>query len=435
MPLIDTRPLFLTNGRIVDPASGRDERGGVFIENGVIREVGPAVSATAAPAGAEIINCNGLVIAPGLVDMRAFAGEPGQEYRETLRTLAEAAAAGGVTSLVSMPNTDPPVDDPAIVDFLMRRARDRAVIRIHPAAALTKGLHGKEMTEIGLLGEAGAVAFTDGTQCVTNAQVMRRILTYAGDRNALVIQHVEDPHLVGDGVMNEGELSSRLGLIGIPREAETVMLERDIRLVRLTSGRYHAALISCRESIEVIRRAKAEGLPVTCGVSINHLTLNENDIGAYRTFCKIAPPLRHEDDRLACVEAIADGTIDVIVSDHNPQDVETKRLPWAECADGALGVETMLSAALRLVHAEQVPLMRLIEAMASRPAALIGIQAGTLKPGAPADIAVFDIDMPWVVDREELHSRSKNSPFDGARLTGRVMKTIVAGRVVYSYAQ
>ena len=231
------------------------------------------------------------MIAPGLVDMRAFAGEPGQEYRETLRTLAEAAAAGGVTSLVSMPNTDPPVDDPAIVDFLMRRARDRAVIRIHPAAALTKGLHGKEMTEIGLLGEAGAVAFTDGTQCVTNAQVMRRILTYAGDRNALVIQHVEDPHLVGDGVMNEGELSSRLGLIGIPREAETVMLERDIRLVRLTGGRYHAALISCRELIEVIRRAKAEGLPVTCGVSINHLTLNENDIGAYRTFCKIAPPL------------------------------------------------------------------------------------------------------------------------------------------------
>ncbi|MGL4494354.1 MAG: amidohydrolase family protein, partial [Beijerinckiaceae bacterium] len=289
-------------------------------------------------------------------------------------------------------------------------------------------------TEIGLLSEAGAVAFTDGLKSVTNAQVLRRILTYARDRNALVIQHVEDPHLVGDGVMNEGELSSRLGMIGIPREAETIMLERDIRLVKLTGGRYHAALISCRESIDVIRKAKAEGLPVTCGVSINHLTLNENDIGNYRTFCKVAPPLRHEDDRLACIDALADGTIDVIVSDHNPQDVDLKRLPWAECADGALGVETMLSAALRLVHSEQVTLQRLIEAMAVRPAQLLGIQAGTLKPGAAADIAVVDLDLPWVVDREKLHSRTKNSPFDEARLTGRVVKTIVAGRVVYDYA-
>lgn len=433
MPLIDPRPLYLVNGRIVDPASGRDEKGGVFVENGVIREVGPSVSAATA-RDAEIIDCKGAAIIPGLVDMRAFAGEPGQEYRETLRTIAEAAAAGGVTSLVSMPNTDPPVDDPAIVDFLMRRARDRAVIRIYPAAALTKGLQGKEMTEIGLLSEAGAVAFTDGLKSVTNPMVLRRILTYAIDRNALVIQHVEDPHLVGDGVMNEGELSSRLGLVGIPREAETIMLERDIRLVKLTGGRYHAALISCRESIDVIRKAKADGLPVTCGVSINHLTLNENDIGNYRTFCKVAPPLRHEDDRLACIEALADGTIDVIVSDHNPQDVDLKRLPWAECADGALGVETMLSAALRLVHNEHVSLPRLIEAMALRPAQLLNIQAGTLKPGAAADMAVVDLDLPWVVDREQLHSRTKNSPFDEARLTGRVIKTIVAGRVVYSYA-
>lgn len=433
MPLTDPRPLYLVNGRIVDPASGIDAHGGIFIENGVIREVGPSVSAATA-RDAEIIDCKGAAIIPGLVDMRAFAGEPGQEYRETLRTIAEAAAAGGVTSLVSMPNTEPPVDDPAIVDFLMRRARDRAVIRIYPAAALTKGLAGKEMTEIGLLSEAGAVAFTDGLKSVTNPMVLRRILTYARDRNALVIQHVEDPHLVGDGVMNEGELSSRLGLIGIPREAETIMLERDIRLVKLTGGRYHAALISCRESIEVIRKAKAEGLAVTCGVSINHLTLNENDIGNYRTFCKVAPPLRHEDDRLACIEALADGTIDVIVSDHNPQDVDLKRLPWAECADGALGVETMLSAALRLVHAEQITLSRLIEAMALRPAQLLGIQAGTLKAGAAADIAIVDLDLPWVVDREKLHSRTKNSPFDEARLTGRVVSTIVAGRVVYRYA-
>ncbi|MET0604841.1 MAG: dihydroorotase [Beijerinckiaceae bacterium] len=433
MPQTDARPLLLVNARIIDPASERDEPGGVLIDNGVIREVGRSVVASSAPDGAEIIECRGCIVAPGVVDMQVFAGEPGAEHRETMRTASEAAAAGGVTSLVCMPNTEPPVDDPAIVDFLMRRARDRAVVRIYPLAALTKGRNGEEMTEIGLLKEAGAVAFTDGPKSVINAQVLRRILIYAQEKSALVIHHVEDPDLVGDGVMNEGEFSSRLGLSGIPREAEAIMLERDIRLVRLTGGRYHAAIVSCAQSLDIVRRAKADGLPVTCGTSVNHLTLNENDVGQYRSFCKVAPPLRHEDDRLACVDALEDGTIDVVVSDHNPQDVETKRLPFAECADGAIGVETMLSAGLRLVHDGQVSLTRLLQTMSTRPCELLGIPGGKLTPGAPGDVIMLDLDLPWVVDRAQLRSRSKNSPFDEARLTGRVIKTIVAGRVVYDY--
>jgi dihydroorotase len=338
---------------------------------------------------------------------------------------------GGVTTLVCMPETNPVIDDPAIVDFVLRRARDTAVVNIHPAAAITKGLQGREMTEIGLLGEAGAVAFTDGARAVTNAQVMRRALTYARDFGALLMPHLEDPDLVGDGVMNEGELASRLGLHGIPREAETVMLERDIRLVRLTGGRYHAAMISCADSVDIVRRAKEVGLAVTCGVSINNLTLNENDIGDYRTFCKLSPPLRHEDDRQAVIAALAEGVIDVIVSDHNPQDVETKRRPFAEAADGALGLETLLSAGLRLVHADQIALPKLLYALSTRPADILGLPSGRLQPGAPADLILLDPDAPYVLDKRSLRSRSKNSPFDEARLDGQVLLTMVGGRIVH----
>ncbi len=298
-------------------------------------------------------------------------------------------------------------------------------------AAITKGLEGKEMTEIGLLQDAGAVAFSDGPKSVVNAQVMRRLMTYARMFDALLMHHVEDPDLVGDGVMNEGEFASRLGLLGVPREAETIMLERDMRLVRLTGARYHASIISCADSIAIIARAKADGLPVTAGTSINHLTLNENDVGDYKTFCRLSPPLRNEEDRQALVAALADGTLDVVVSDHNPQDVETKRLTFAEAEDGAIGVETMLAAGLRLVEAGQVSLSRLLHAMSTRPAELLGLEAGRLKTGHPADILVLDPEHPWVVDRYALHSRSKNSPFDEARLTGRVKMTIVAGRIVY----
>jgi dihydroorotase len=290
------------------------------------------------------------------------------------------------------------------------------------------------MTEIGLLKAAGAVAFTDGIRSVTNAQVMRRALSYARDFDVLIVHHTEDPNLIGEGVMNDGELSARLGLHGIPKASETIMLERDLRLVALTGSRYHAASITCRESLDVLKRAKDQGMPVTASASINHLTLNEIDIGSYRTFFKIAPPLRANDDRIALAEAVSSGLIDVVMSDHNPQDVETKRLPFAEAAPGAIGLETMLTAGLRLVHSGELPLLRLLGAMSTRPAELLGLPGGTLRAGAPADVIVIDPDIPWVLDPEDLKSKCKNTPFDEAKMTGRVIRTIVAGRTAYEYA-
>ncbi len=432
--LSDRRPILLANARILDPSRELDFSGDLLIADGLIRETKRGIGAAGVPEGTEVVDCKGRIVAPGLVDMRAFVGEPGAEYRETLATASQAAAAGGVTTIICQPDTSPAIDDPAIVDFILRRARDTAIVHVQTMAALTKGLHGKEMTEIGLLKAAGAVAFTDGTRSVTNALVMRRTLTYARDFDALVVHHTEDPDLVGEGVMNEGELATRLGLHGIPAAAEAIMLERDMRLVALTGCRYHAASITCRESLDILRRAKDAGLPVTASASINHLTLNEIDIGPYRTFFKLAPPLRAEDDRVALVEAVASGLIDIVMSDHNPQDVETKRLPFAEAAPGAIGLETMLTAGLRLVHGEHLSLLQLLGAMSTRPAALLGIHGGTLRNGAPADVIVIDPDTSWVLDPSDLKSKCKNTPFDEARLEGRVVRTIVAGRTAYEYA-
>ncbi len=431
--LSDRRPILLANGRVVDPSRDLDIEGDVLIADGVIREAKRGIHASGVPEGTEVIDCRGRVVAPGLVDMRAFVGEPGAEHRETLASASQAAAVGGVTTIVCQPDTTPVIDDPAIVDFVLRRARDTAIVHVHPMGALTKGLRGEELAEIGLLKAAGAVAFTDGATSVTNAQVMRRALTYARDFDALVVHHTEDPSLVGEGVMNEGEYAARLGLIGIPKAAETVMLERDMRLVTLTGGRYHAASVTAEESLEVLRRAKDAGTPVSAAASVNHLTLNENDVGSYRTFFKVAPPLRAENDRVALVEALAAGLIDVVMSDHNPQDVEVKRLPFAEAEPGAIGLETMLSAGLRLVHNDSLPLTTLIKAMSTRPAELLGLPCGTLKPGAPADVIVIDLDVPWVLDPDALKSKCKNTPFDEARLQGRVVRTIVGGRTVYEY--
>ncbi|MGD0641194.1 MAG: dihydroorotase [Roseiarcus sp.] len=409
----------------------RESRGGALVVDGRIAALGAAVTRESAPADARFVDCEGDVFAPGLIDLRAFIGEPGAEHRETIASASAAAAAGGVTTLVARPDTNPPVDDPAVVDFILRRARATAKVRVLPSAALTKGLEGREIAEIGLLAEAGAVAFSDGPRSVANAQTMRRALTYARDFGALVMHACEDRDLVGDGVMAEGERASRLGLPGIPREAETVVLERDLRLVALTGARYHAAIVSNRLSLEAMARARQAGQPVSCGVSINHLTLNENDVGDYRTFLKLNPPLRDEDERLALVDALNAGLIDVIVSDHDPQDVETKRLPFAEAAAGAIGVETMLAASLRLVAAGCIALPRLLRAMTTRPAEILGLPSGRLAVGAPADLVRFDPEAPFVLDPATLHSRCRNTPFDEARLEGRVKMTLVAGRVAH----
>ncbi len=429
----DRRPILLTNARIIDPSRDLDMEGDLLIADGVIRDARRGIGAAGVPEGTEVIDCRGKVAAPGLIDMRAFVGEPGAEYRETFASASQAAAAGGVTTIVSQPDTSPAIDEPAMVDFVLRRARDTAIVHVHPMAALTKGARGSEMTEIGLLKAAGAVAFTDGAKTVTNAQVMRNALVYARDFDALIVHHTEDPDLVGEGVMNEGEFAARLGLVGVPKAAETIVLERDVRLVALAQGRYHAASITCADSLEVLRRAKDAGLTVTAAASINHLTLNEIDVGSYRTFCKLAPPLRAEEDRVALVEAVRSGLVDAVMSDHNPQDVETKRLPFAEAAPGAIGIETMLAASLRLVHSGDIALPVLLKAMSTRPAELLGLPGGALRTGSPADVVVFDPDAPWVLDRAELKSKCKNTPFDEARLQGRVTRTIVGGRTVYEY--
>ena len=428
---MQTRPIALLNARLLDPAAGVESRGGLLLADGLILDLGGTVTAASVPEGAQVIDCGGDVVAPGLIDLRTFVGEPGAEHRETIATASMAAAAGGVTTIVSMPDTQPVVDDPAVVDFLKRRARDTAKVRVLPAAAITKGLRGKEIAEIGLLQEAGAIAFTDGYGSIGNSQVMRRAMTYARDFNALIMHFAQDGDLAGSGVMNAGELATRLGLGGIPVEAEAIALDRDMRLVNMIRGRYHAALVSSRMSLEIIARAKDAGLPVTCATSINHVTLNENDIGNYRTFCKLSPPLRHENDRVGLVEALASGLIDVIVSDHNPQDVETKRLPFDEAEVGAVGLETMLSASLRLVHAGQVSLARLFSALSTRPADILGLPQGRLQKGAPADVIRFDPDFPYVLDPSSLHSRCKNTPFDAARLEGKVKLTVVAGEIVW----
>ncbi len=424
--------ILFENARIVDPSRGLDETGSVLIRDGKIVAASADARNQGAPEGAEIIDLNGKAVLPGLVDARVFIGEPGAEHRETIASASRAAAAGGVTSIIMMPDTDPVIDDVALVEFVKRTARDTAVVNVHPAAAITKGLRGEEMTEIGLLRDAGAVAFTEGRQTIANTQLMRRALTYARDFNAVIACETRDPYLGANGVMNEGLFASWLGLSGSPREAEVIPLERDLRLAALTNSNYHAAQLSCEMSAEAVRRAKNLGAKVTAGVSINHLSLNENDIGEFRTFFRLSPPLRSEQDRLAMVEAVKNGTIDIVVSAHDPQDVDTKRLPFSDAEAGAIGLETLLGAALRLYHNDSIPLLRLVEVLSTAPAKIFGLDAGTLKPGAKADLAIVDLDEPWVVREEDLHSLSKNSCFESARFQGRVVHTLVAGKTVYS---
>ena len=426
------RTVFI-NARLIDPATDRDEAGGLLVEDGLIADVGAHLRRNA-PAGAEVVDCRGCILAPGLIDAQVFVGEPGGEHRETLKTVSHAAAAGGVTTIVVMPDTNPVIDQVALVDFIQRRARDNAVVHVATMAAMTRGLAGEEITEIGLLQRAGAIAFSNGKSSVANTRVMRNVLNYAKDFGALIVHYTEDPFLAGSGVMNSGEWATRLGLTGISKVAEVIMLERDVRLVEMTRSRYHAATITCPESLDVVRNAKRRGLAVTCGVTINHLTLDEKDIGAYRTFFKVRPPLRSDDDRRAMVEAVANGDIDLIVSGHDPQDADVKRRPFAEAADGAVGLETLLAAGLRLVHSGEVTLMQLLRPLTINPARLLGLDTGELAKGKPADLVLFDPDEPWVVNKDLLRSRSKNTPFDEARMQGRVLRTVVAGNTAYEYA-
>ena len=420
------------NARIVDPSRGMDERGSVIVEGKKIVAAGATALNQGAPEGAKAIDCAGRAVIPGLIDARVFIGEPGAEHRETIASASHAAAAGGVTSLVMMPDTNPVIDDVALVEFVLRTARDTAIVNVLPSAAITRGLEGREMTEFGLLREAGAAFFTDGRRTIASSAVMRRALTYARDFGATIVHETQDADLAASGVMNEGLYASWLGLPGIPREAEAIPLERDLRLARLTGGAYHAAKLSTAMAVEAVARAKSDGANVSAGVSICNLALNENDVGEYRTFFRLSPPLRAEDDRQAMIEALRDGTIDIIVSSHDPQDVDTKRLPFADAEAGAIGLETLLGVTLRLYHNEEIPLIRVVEALSTGPARLFGIEGGSLRPGAPADLVLVDLDEPWIVREADIRSRSKNTCFEGARLQGKVLQTMVAGRTVFT---
>ncbi len=432
--LISSKPprarLFV-NARIMDPSQNLDTHADVLVERGKIAKIGKNLSRNHSKKDFKVIDCKSHILTTGLVDLRTFTGEPGSEHRETIKSASKAAAAGGITSFVMMPDTNPVIDDVALVDFVRQRANEKSKVHILPAAALSKGMAGEEMSEFGLLQEAGAVAFTDGRQTVTSAQMMRRALTYAGDFDGLIMAATRDASL-GGGVMNAGFNATRMGLPGIPREAEIIPLERDMRLVAMTKGKYHASTLSTSDSVDVIARAKDKGLNVSAGVAAANIALNENDIGSYRTFLRLSPPLRMEDDRLAMIEGIRNGTIDAIVSNHDPQDVDTKRLPFAEAEDGAVGLESLLAVGLRLYHGNDVPLMRVLECMSSGPAKRLGLKCGTLKVGAPADMILFDPDSPWILRENDLHSRSRNTAFEGSRFQGRVLKTIVSGRTVFS---
>ena len=423
---------YFINARIIDPKNQIDEIGGLIVDqNGCIKAAGKKVANGNIPSGVDKIDVKKHILIPGIVDMRVFVGEPGYEYKENFRTLSNAALSGGVTSVVSMPNTSPVIDNVSMVDFLKRRGRDKSRINIFPAASLTKNTDGKQMTEFGLLKRKGIIAFTDGIKTIQDPQIMSRIMNFASQSDSLIMQHAEDNILSKDGLVNEGEISTRLGLKGIPFLAEKIIVERDLAFLEEYFCRYHISQISSEKTVDVIKRAKKEGKIFTTGVSINNLSLNENDIGDFKTFLKLSPPLRTENDRESLVQGINDGVIDVIVSDHKPEDEESKRLTFAQAATGASGVETLLSLTLELFHNKSVKLNQLIASITSNPANILGIDKGSLKKGYDADFCIFDINKPWVINKNKLISKSKNTPIEDRKLQGQVLKTFIKGELAY----
>jgi len=425
-----SRRLF-RNARLLDPESGLDRRGDLLVEGDHIAAFGPDIGAEIG-GETEIVDLAGICLAPGLVDMRVQLREPGAEHMESIESGGRAAAAGGVTTLVALPNTEPPVDDISVVEFLARRAREVKLAKIHTYAAATKGLKGRELTEIGLLAANGAVGFTDGVKAVADALVMRRLLSYARSFDQLVIQHPEEPSLAAAGEVTEGEIATRLGLPAITPVAELIMVERDLRLVAITGARYHVAHVSTGAAIDAIRKAKAAGLPVTCDTAPPYFALNETAIGDYRTFAKLSPPLRAESDRRAVVEGLRDGTIDAIASDHAPWDQDSKRLPFSSAAYGIVGLETLLPLSLDLYHNRHMSLIEVLRRLTSGPARILGLHAGRLRVGGPADLVAFDPDASWRINTDTFRSKSKNAPFDGRPVQGRIERTIVDGRTIFA---
>jgi len=424
-----TKPTLIRNARLIDPAKNKVEDGAILFADKIL-DVGAIASA---PDGADIIDAYGAHVAPGLIDMRVVIGEPGAEHKETFKSAGRAAAAGGVTTMVMMPNTTPVLDDQSLIDFVLRRGVDRSGgVHILPAAALTKHLDGELMTEIGLMAEAGAVLFTNGDKPIASSRVLRRALSYATSFDALIAHRPEDPHLAEGGVMHEGELAARLGLPGIPAAAELIMAERDLALAELTGGKLLLDMLSSALTLPSLKRAKARGVKAFASVNVHHLVLNEQDVDGYRTFAKLSPPLRSEEDRKALVQAVSDGLIDVIVSGHDPQQAEDKRLPFEEAAFGAVGLETLLPGALTLHHNGDVALTTLIRAMTLRPAELLRLPVGRLAKGAPADIILVDIGAPFRLDSDKLRSKSNNSPFDEKLLQGAVKRTFITGKTVFN---